>query len=55
MTGIQKLIDNLTKDGYLELENEISDSYKVLASFSYLENLILSINLSEEVQDEIPQ
>lgn len=53
--GIKKLVDMLLKDGYVELENENSDSYKVLASFTYLETLILNINLSEEIQNEIPK
>lgn len=55
LEGIKKLVELLRKDGYVELENEISDSYKVLASFSYLEKLILNINLSEEIQNEIPE
>lgn len=55
LDGIKKLVDRLKSDGYLELENEISDSYKVLTSFTYIETLILNINLSEEVQDEIPE
>jgi len=55
LEGIKKLVELLRKDGYMELENEISDSYKVLASFSYLEKLILNINLSEEIQNEIPE
>lgn len=55
LDGIRKLVERLRNDGFVELENEISGSYKVLASFSYLETLILSINLSEEVQDEIPE
>lgn len=55
LDGIKNLVEKLKNEGFVELENEISDSYKVLASFSYLETLILSINLSEEVQDEIPE
>lgn len=55
LEGIKSLVESLRKDGYVELEDEISDSYKVLASFSYLEKLILNINLSEEIQDEIPE
>lgn len=55
LEAIRKLIERLRTEGYVELENEISSSYKVLTSFSYLEALILNINLSEEVQNEIPQ
>jgi hypothetical protein len=42
-------------DGFAELENEILKSYKVLASFDYLENLIRSIYIPEAVQHEIPE
>ncbi len=55
LDGIRKLVERLKSDGFVELENDISDSYKVLASFSYLEYLILNINLPEEVQNEIPE
>nr|WP_320000324.1 hypothetical protein [uncultured Draconibacterium sp.] len=55
LDGIKKLVERLRSDGFAELEDEISDSYKVLASFSYLEALILNINPSEEVKDEIPE
>ncbi len=55
LDGIKKAVEMLRKDGFVELESEISDSYKVLASFDWLETLILNINLSEEVRDEIPE
>ena len=45
----------LRKAGYAELESEISDSYKILSSFSYLEELVMSINIPEEIQNEIPE
>jgi hypothetical protein len=49
------MLDMLTREGFVELENEISSQYKVLSSFHYLEQLILKINIPEEVQNEIPQ
>ncbi len=52
---IEKVLEILAKDNFIELENEISKSYKVLASFRYLEQLILSIYIPEEVQHEIPE
>lgn len=52
---VGKISEMLTKEGFCELENEINDSYKVLAAFTYLEELILSINISEEVKNEIPE
>lgn len=52
---LDKILDMLRKDHFLELENEIANGYKVLASFHYLEQLILSINISESVKNEIPE
>lgn len=53
--SVQKLIDLLCREGIIELENELTHSYKVLASFSYLENLIMSIHIPEEIQNEISE
>jgi hypothetical protein len=52
---IEKVLDQLEKDNFIELENDIQQEYKTLASFSYLEQLILSINIPEDVQNEIPE
>lgn len=52
---IVKVIDNLCKDGFAEIENEILKSYKILSSFKYLEELVTNINIPEEVQNEIPE
>jgi hypothetical protein len=53
--SVNKIIEMLCKDGFAEMENEIFKSYKVLSSFKYLEELINSINIPEEVQNEIPE
>ncbi|CAN5260652.1 hypothetical protein BH23BAC1_BH23BAC1_18720 [soil metagenome] len=52
---IKKILDMLAKDGFIELENTIVNQYKVLASIKYLENLVLSIAIPEEIQHEIPE
>lgn len=52
---VTKTIDNLCKDGFAEIENEILKSYKILSSFKYLEELVTIINIPEEVQNEIPE
>lgn len=53
--AIKKIIELLEKDGFVELQNEITSTYKVLASFNYLEELILTINIPEEISNEIPK
>jgi len=52
---IKKIIEKLEKDNYVTLENEISETYKVLNSFNYLKDLINTINISEEIANEIPE
>ena len=52
---LDKILDILEKDSFIDLENEISNSYKALASFNYMEQLILSINIPEAVVNEIPE
>jgi hypothetical protein len=52
---LDKILDLLRRDNFIELENEITNSYKTLSSFTYLERLILSINISESVKNEIPE
>lgn len=52
---VMKMIQSLVKDGFVELENEITRQYKVVAAFHYVEQLILSINIPEELQHEISE
>ena len=52
---VSKIIDELNKEGYVEIENELSKSYKVISSFKFLEELINTINIPEDVQHEIPE
>jgi hypothetical protein len=52
---VTKVVENLCKEGFAEIENEILKSYKILSSFKYLEELVTNINIPEEVQNEIPE
>ena len=52
---LDKILKKLIDDTFVELENEITHQYKVLASFKYLEQLILTINIPDEIRDEIPE
>ena len=52
---VAKLISELEKMGFIEKENEVDGTYKVLTAFHYMEELIDCITISEEVQDEIPE
>ena len=52
---LDKILKKLVDETFIELENEITHQYKVLASFKYLEQLILTINIPDEVKNEIPE
>jgi len=52
---IRRLVSELVNYGYAELEHEITGQYKVVASYKYIEQLIVSISISEEVQHEVSQ
>lgn len=52
---VEKILKDLMSDTFIELENEITHQYKVLDSFKYLEQLILTIHIPEEVRNEIPE
>ena len=52
---IKKIINELVGAGYAELENDITMHYKVVAGFKYIEQLIVSISISEELHHEVSQ
>ena len=48
---LDNVIRQLVKDSFLELENERTNTYKVMSAWHYLERLIESINLYEETEE----
>jgi hypothetical protein len=53
---INSLIEKqMCTPGFAELESEVSNQYKVLASFNYIKQLIVSIQIQEEAAHEIPE
>ena len=53
--AVTKLVEHLIKDNFIELEDEITNTYKVLSSFVYLEELITIIHIPEDIANEIPE
>lgn len=45
---LKDIVEDFVKDNFIELINSHSGEYKVLASFKYLEDLIMAINIEEE-------
>jgi hypothetical protein len=52
---IKKIIERLERDHFITLQDEVSETYKVLTSFHYLKDIITAINIPEEVENEIPE
>ena len=48
---LENMIRQLTKDSFLEQENEKTNTYKVMSAWHYLERLIESINIYDETYD----
>ena len=45
---IQKIIKDLTEETFVEVHNEHTQEYKIVAAFSYLEKLVTSIHITED-------
>ena len=52
---IEKLIKHLEKQYFVEISDPYTQKYKVLASFNYLEDLVISINIEEGTKDAISE
>ena len=52
---LENMIRQLTKDSFLEQENEKPIRIKVMSAWHYLERLIESINIYDETEDEKPE
>lgn len=49
---LDNMIKQLTRESFLELENEKTNTYKVMSSWHYLERLVESINIYDEETEE---
>ncbi|MGL5730079.1 MAG: condensin complex protein MksE, partial [Bacteroidales bacterium] len=52
---IDQLIKELKNMGFIEEENELDGTWKVLTAFHYIEELIDCITISEEFENEISE
>ena len=51
---VDKLVDDLLKIGFVEIENEMDGSYRVTAAFHYLEEMVNCLNVVENA-DALPE
>lgn len=52
---VDKLVDDMEKMGFIELENELDGQWKVTSAFHYIEELVDSLIVSEEVKNEMSE
>ncbi len=52
---VQMLVDDMEKAGFIELENEFEQIYKVTSAFRFLESLVEMLTISEEEANETTQ
>lgn len=52
---VDKLIKELKDMGFIEEENELDGTWKVLTAFYYIEELMDCITILEELENEIPE
>ena len=49
---MQALVEDMEKAGFIELENEFEQIYKVTSAFHFLEGLVEMLTISEEEANE---
>lgn len=49
---VEKLIAEMERMGFIEQQNELEKTWKVLASFHYIEELVDCISITDDIDDE---
>ncbi len=49
---LSDLLKELQKEGFIDLENELEQSWKILDSWDYLEKMVTAVNIHEHESDE---
>lgn len=52
---IKKIADEMTSIGYAEIINAEDEEYQVTMAFDYIQQILMSINIDEDIKDEIPE
>ena len=49
---VEKLISELERMGFIEQQDEVEKTWKVLASFHYIEELIDCISITDDIEEK---
>ena len=52
---IERLMKELTDNGFAELISEVTKQYVITDAFHYMEELVDCLTIPEEVKNEIPE
>ncbi|MBO7481713.1 MAG: hypothetical protein J6T63_06365 [Bacteroidales bacterium] len=52
---IEALANTMVNMGFAEQINEQEEMYQITSAFHYIEQIIMTINIDEEIKDEIPE
>jgi len=52
---VDALVQKMKNIGFIEVANEMNDTYRVTSAFNYIDEIINMLIISEEVKDEIPE
>ena len=50
--AVDQLVEDLLKAGFIELENEFEQRYRVTSAFHFLEDLVEMLTITEEDENE---
>lgn len=52
---LEKLLKGLQKEGFIALENDKDQIWKVLDAWGYMEQLVMAVNITDEPEEETQQ
>ncbi|MEA3505090.1 MAG: hypothetical protein U9R32_07830 [Bacteroidota bacterium] len=47
------LLKELQKEGFIDLENELNQTWKILDAWDYMEQMVLAVSIEQEAEDNI--
>jgi len=52
---LSDLIKEVQKEGFIDLENEMDQTWKILDSWDYMEKLVMAVNIQDDETQTLPE
>ena len=49
---LSDLIKEMQKEGFIDLENEMDQTWKILDSWDYMEQMVMAVNIQDEEKNK---